>query len=66
MPVGVPAPLASATVMVKVSATFTSGAALAGTTVVVVAKEQAEAPELTGHAAARLFRSTEPSPVTSS
>ena len=49
MPVGVPEPLASATVMVKVSATLTAGVALAGVTVVVVAICPAEVPALTGH-----------------
>src|SRR3569833_3427498 len=62
-PVGAPVPGVSATVIVILSSVLALGDEVAAATVVVVAIRVVA---LVGHAATRVARSTDPSPVTSS
>jgi hypothetical protein len=64
--VGTVVPVVDATAIVKLSETFTDGEVLAAVIVVVVSIGHGAtvALGLAGHAQARLYRSTVPSPVT--
>src|SRR3569623_1640470 len=62
-PVGIPDPLASATVMVTASLAFVFGEVVTAASVVVV---DISVVLLDGHTPTRFARSTDPSPVTSS
>ena len=64
VPVGTVVPVVETTAMVKLSETFTDGEEFDAVTDVVVSMGHGATPVLAGHAQARLYRSTVPSPVT--